>query len=189
MPAKKSSRITGFRKWEQAFRVYATIYCSKNPHRSREIWQYISIINTAANSYVWDNVYSYDVVFRQLMEFNPVHSWAVTYNQMWNLSMRELFLNRGERASPHGSGDQNVSNSGKFMGRKKSDYCWAFNKGIKWKWGKNCKFTEKCKYCDSSTHGVHACPKLAEKREATGIRKPNVGKSTEEKILKKKKKF
>ena len=85
MPPKKTSRITSFKKWEQAFRVYATIYCSGNPNRSREIWQYISVINTAASSYMWDNVYSYDVVFRQLMEFNPACSWAVTYNQMCNL--------------------------------------------------------------------------------------------------------
>ena len=37
MPARKTSRITGFRKWEQVFWVYATIYCSKNPTRSTEI--------------------------------------------------------------------------------------------------------------------------------------------------------
>ena len=27
MPAKKQSRINCFRRWEQAFRIYATIYC------------------------------------------------------------------------------------------------------------------------------------------------------------------
>ena len=89
VPARRESRITGFRKWEQAFRMYATIYCSENPHRAREIWQYVSIINTASSAYVWENVYSYDITFRQLMAFNPSRSWAVTYNQMWNLSMRE----------------------------------------------------------------------------------------------------
>ena len=89
MPARKQSKINGFRRWEQAFRIYATLYCSANPNRSREIWQYISVINTAASAYIWDNVYNYDIIFRQLMEFNPARSWAVTYNQMWNLSMRE----------------------------------------------------------------------------------------------------
>ena len=87
VPASKSSRINCFRRWEQAFRMHMTIYCTKNLSRSREIWQYVSVINTASMSYNWDNVYNYDVVFRQLMEFNPKHSWAVTYNQMWNLSM------------------------------------------------------------------------------------------------------
>ena len=64
VPAKKNSKITGFRKWEQAFRAYATIYCRKNPLRAKEIWQYILVINTAALNYSWENVYSYDVVFR-----------------------------------------------------------------------------------------------------------------------------
>ena len=82
VPAKKVSKINCFCRWEQAFRMYATIYCSKNPNRSREIWQYISVINTASMAYNWDNVYGYDIIFRQLMEFNPSRSWAVTYNQM-----------------------------------------------------------------------------------------------------------
>ena len=38
----KSSKISSFRRWEQAFRMYATIYCGANPSRAREIWQYIS---------------------------------------------------------------------------------------------------------------------------------------------------
>ena len=85
----KENKITGIRRWEQAFRVYATIYCAANPQRSKEIWQYISVINTAASSYIWDNVYNYDITFRRLMAFNPNRSWAVTYNQMWNLSMKD----------------------------------------------------------------------------------------------------
>ena len=58
VPSKRSTRINSFRRWEQAFRVYATIYCGENPNRSREIWQYISVINTAANTFVWENVYN-----------------------------------------------------------------------------------------------------------------------------------
>ena len=52
VPARKEMKINGFRRWEQAFRAYATIYCRENPQRSREIWQYITVINTAASSYV-----------------------------------------------------------------------------------------------------------------------------------------
>ena len=88
VPAQRDVKIGSFRKWEQAFKAYATIYCGANPHRSKEIWQYITVINTAASSYLWDNVYNYDITFRHLMAFNPNRSWAVTYNQMWNLSMR-----------------------------------------------------------------------------------------------------
>ena len=83
------NKITNYHRWEHAFMVYATIYCSANPHRSKEIWQYVSVINTASSTFTWDNVYEYNVTFRHLMAFNPSHSWAVTYNQMWNLCMRD----------------------------------------------------------------------------------------------------
>ena len=194
MPAKRTSCITSFRKWEQAFRVYTTIYCSENPNRSREIWQYISVINTAISSFMWDNVYSYDIIFRQLMEFNPVHSWAVTYNQMWNLSMRDPLPNRGQRSnfgsglSGSGTGFQQQGSFGNGRGNKrtlyagkrtKSDYCWNFNKGVKCKWGKNCRFIECCSYCDSNAHGVHACPKLDKKDKDKDLREDHVKKSVD----------
>ena len=47
------------------------------------------VINVAAASYHWDNVASYDLTFKQLMAFKPHRSWAKTYNQGWNLAMRD----------------------------------------------------------------------------------------------------
>ena len=32
------NKISGYRRWEQAFRVYSTIYCGANSSRSKEIW-------------------------------------------------------------------------------------------------------------------------------------------------------
>ena len=46
----RENRINGIRKWDQAFRVYAIIYCGAHPERSKEIWQYVDIIHTAAAS-------------------------------------------------------------------------------------------------------------------------------------------
>ena len=172
MPARKPNRITNFRCWEQAFRIYATIYCGANPSRAREIWQYISIINMASTAYVWDNVYNYDVIFRQLMQFNPNRSWAITYNHMWNLSMRMPLPNKLQNFSRQGfplnnrfNSSSNHSNSGNI--KKKSDYCWNFNKGIKCKFGNKCRFVKRCSYCDSGSHGVYACNKLNKKDSET----------------------
>ena len=169
----KLNKITSFRRWEQAFHMYATIYCGANPTRAREIWQYISVINTAATSYVWDNVYNYDVIFRHLMAFNPQRSWAITYNQMWNLSMREPLQQRGTHGGnnrPLNSHSTNHNN--KCRSGKRSDYCWNFNKGVKCKFGANCPFIEKCSFCNSPSHGLHNCLKTAakdkQKETATG---------------------
>ena len=109
------------------------------------------------------------------MAFNPQRSWAVTYNQMWNLSMRDPIpkggFQRGSSFSQYTNGNNNGNNrsgnvsSGK---RNKPDYCWNFNKGVPCKFGPKCKFVERCKYCDSPAHGVHVCPKLQKKGEQSG---------------------
>ena len=62
-PAETPNRINNVRKWEQAFRIYAMIYCNANPERAGEIWQYTYIINTAAATYTWENVAEYDYNF------------------------------------------------------------------------------------------------------------------------------
>ena len=165
-----SSKITGIRKWEQAFCVYATIYCGANPGRSKEIWQYVSVINTAVASFHWENVANYDFTFRHLMAFNPQHSWALTYNQMWNLSMKDPIVKRGNSFTPPGNG--NFQNKKQGQGKRmKSDYCWSYNKGIKCKFGNKCKFIERCSYCDAGNHSAVNCPKLAEKKGVTADRK------------------
>ena len=58
VPARKEVKINNFRKWEQAFRLYASnYYCDKNPFCAKEIWQYISVIQMASTAYTWENVY------------------------------------------------------------------------------------------------------------------------------------
>ena len=59
----RESKISGIRKWDQAFRVYAAIYSRANLHRSAKIWQYVDVIHLAANSYMWDSMSLYDVTF------------------------------------------------------------------------------------------------------------------------------
>ena len=44
-------KIGSLKKWDQAFRIYAAIYSRANPIRAYEIWQYIHVITTAANSF------------------------------------------------------------------------------------------------------------------------------------------
>ena len=180
----KTSKINSFRKWEQAFRVYATIYCGANPVRSKEIWQYVSVISTAASSFIWDNVANYDYTFRQLMAFNPKRSWAITYHHMWSLAMKDpipkghiprnvnYFGGGGSTKidrSPNTSNSSNKSNSNSNGGQnnnlkkwtKSPTYCWSFNRGLKCSYGNKCRYIERCSFCDSQVHGINACPKFA----------------------------
>ena len=115
---ERDKRINSVQCWEQAFRVYAMIYCSANPNRAKEIWQYISVINTAAASYQWDNVASYDYTFQHLMEFNPARSWATTYNQMWNLCMKDPISRNASKAVNYSFASGNKSHG--FSGATES---------------------------------------------------------------------
>ena len=171
----KSRLITGVHKWEQAFRVYAAIYSQADPNHSAEIWQYVFVINHAASSYSWSNVADYDYAFRHLMAKNPQRSWSKIYVQMWNMCLTEPvnhstgFGFRNHQSGGRGAGGH--SNSPNFanssagphgstpqVGKKSSkpNYCWKFNKG-KCKYGTNCKFINRCSYCDSLAHGLNNC--------------------------------
>ena len=157
----RERKINTVRRWKQAFRVYATIYCGANPDRSPEIWQYVYIINKAAASYSWMNVMEYDITFRQMMGVNPHRSWGKTYTQMWNICMTEPLVKTGGRyqgGQPQGHTSQGPPRGVSHPRSTKPDYCWKFNKG-KCKFGSDCKFVNWCSYCDSPAHSQNACPK------------------------------
>ena len=142
-PPERDSRITNVRRWEQAFRIYAAIFCNANPGRASEIFQYVYVINTAAVSFAWENVYFYDVTFRQLMAEKPNRSWAKTYTQLWNLAMCDhLPKNNGNsfNSFQEGGGQSSVSTGSNWKDR----CCWRYNKGNKCKkW--NCRYDHRCK--------------------------------------------
>ena len=177
---QRDGKINNVKKWDQAFRIFATFYCGANPNRAKEIWQYVNVIHTAAAAYNWDNVYNYDVTFRHLMEFNPSRSWAVTYTHMWNLSLKDPltknnWFNRGSFGSSgstgflsnhnnHAQNDRSPAVGSSGAVKKKPSYCWSWNKGEKCKFGAKCHFIERCSYCDSSNHGLHECVKAKKQK-------------------------
>ena len=165
---QNKNKINGIRKWEQAFRVYAAIYSAANPHRSAEIWQYVYMINTAAATYIWEDVVQYVFTFRQLMSVNPDHSWAKIYNQMWNLAMwNPLGMHRGGNNMhfQHWSSTSGGDHTGQNNQQRKPKYCWKFNKGVC-----NdgyCKFPHKCYYCHGR-HRINSCVKKDKRNSNAG---------------------
>ena len=132
----RDTKINGIRKWDQAFRVYAAIYCNANPSRSGEIWQYIYTINSAASSFQWDNVAYYDTTFRQMMAKNPQRKWSKTYMQLWQLALCEPIQKGGGFQSGSGSSSQanyqGPSTSQSQGGHKTKTWhdrcCWDYNR-------------------------------------------------------------
>ena len=154
-PPERESRINGIKKWEQAFRVYAAIYCEKNPTRAVEIWQYIHTINSAAVSFAWENIYYYDITFRQMMAEKPYRSWEKTYSQLWHAAMCDPLPKNGGN-SQHIS-QNNFGNVTSKTGDWRDRCCWRFNRGKCKKW--NCPFDHRCTFCGSYSHNVKHCVK------------------------------
>ena len=79
VPQVESTGINNYAKWEQAFRVYSAIYTEAHPHKAGELIQYNHIIHTAAQAYIWDNVYMYDKDFRIHISQFPLRSWDSSF--------------------------------------------------------------------------------------------------------------
>ena len=80
--------ITSIHRWEQAFRVFSHVYTEAFPNRATELMQYSFIIHDAAQTFPWDNVYGYDVIFRRHMSKFPTRNWGIFLQQAWSLKMR-----------------------------------------------------------------------------------------------------
>ena len=180
-PPDREAKIGSIRRWEQAFRVYAAIYCNVNPSHSAEIWQYVYTINKAAASFAWENVYYYDITFRHLLEKNPQCSWGKTYKQMWNIvmcdpiskqnSQRRSFggessFNSAWKGAASHTGRATAGNSQSSQLTKKPKYCWKYNKNRTH--DASCDFIHRCSFCDSAGHPILECPK---KKAATVVKK------------------
>ena len=147
-PPEKEVKINNIRKWEQAFRIYAVIYCQANPNRSVEIWQYVHTINNATVSFAWENVAYYDSTFRQLMGENPSHSWAKIYLQLWHTAMCDPLPKVNQQLG-------GASNSNTKYTDWRDCCCWRFNRGKCRKW--NCPYDHRCTVCGGYNHNAKNC--------------------------------
>ena len=164
-PAPKTGKINSIRKWDQTFRVYAAIYTRANPERSSEIWQYVYVIHTAASSNLWENVYFYDINFRELMASKPWRSWGKTYTQGWNMA----FNNSNNSYQSSFSSKNGFQNQKQHQHAKdwKDDCCWRFNKNKCKRSGKDCNYDHRCTYCAGWNHRFHNCRKRLGKQKGS----------------------
>ena len=90
---RETVQISSYSKWEQAFRVYSNILTNKFPSKATELLQYNHTIHTAATSYIWDNVYSYDKEFRHHISRHPHRPWNVILQQAWTMLLKDRLRN------------------------------------------------------------------------------------------------
>ena len=142
---REMSTINGFSKWEQAFCVFSNIY--------------MSVIHTAAQTFIWDNVYRYDREFRVHMARHHLNrSWSTILQQAWS-----MYLEDGVGTPSHGnrSGGSNIRNN---QVRKK--LCFDFNSG-NCTFGKRCKFDHRCSFFISMVTDHSVAGRLIEEMVTT----------------------
>ena len=167
-PSIKSAKISNIRKWDQAFRVFAAIYTHANPERASEIWQYVYVIHTAAAANHWDNVYYYDINFRELMASKPWRSWGKIYTQGWNMAFNNN-TGGGTQSSFHSSYSNNSGNTHNNRNQTsnkswKDDCCWRYNKNKCKKPNNECNYDHRCTYCAGWNHSFFNCKKRQNKK-------------------------
>lgn len=151
VPADKDGReISSYKIWEVAFKIFMGIFVEKWPERAKELLQYSHIIQTASNTYPWENVYNYDVEFREIMTESPFKHWGMISHQTWSLQLGEPVNKVGFQAvAKVASGER----SPQVKSRK---ICWRFNKG-RCNFGSNCEYDHRCSHCLKEGHGRHQC--------------------------------
>ena len=149
-----ATSINSLYKWDQAFRVFFDIYCKVNPSRSTELIQYSHVIHTAASTYIWDNIYTYDHDFR--LHANPRRTWAIILQQAWAMRLKDrIKSNDYSRLNfSGGSAQKGGQHSGQKEIRKR------FNRG-RCTFGARCRYDHRCSYCFKFGHGLHNCRKFA----------------------------
>ena len=111
-----------------------------------ELTQYSYVIHDASQTFPWENVYGYDIIFRRQMNKFPERNWGIILQQAWTFKMRQKMYS--------GSGGSSAQ-KGK-IGNGKRDVCWKFNSG-KCTYGLSCKFDHRCAFCFKFGHGSHNC--------------------------------
>ena len=183
VPAKESSVISGFGKWEQAFRVFSNIYTRRHPTRATELIQYNHVIHTASLTYIWSNVYAYDQDFRIHMSKHPGHSWAIVLQQSWMMRLQDQvrfndfhrpFGGRGNNKGNGHSGSNRSNRTGNSPTKSSNEPCRKYNKG-KCNFGSSCQYDHKCSYCLQFGHTVLNCRKLKADLEHGSVNAKDAG--------------
>lgn len=153
-----SKELNSFAKWEEAFEIYASIYIRAHPSRANELSEYKYDIRDAASTYIWENVFDYDIEFRLHMAKHPDRDWAARLTDKYTKFMKNHI--RFECNSNNYGGRQGsqtfVPSTPNSRNPKGQENCRRYNKG-RCTWGKDCRYAHRCDICGKRGHGAVIC--------------------------------
>ena len=165
--------ITNFQKWEQAFRVFSNIYLKAYPSRAIELVQYNHLIHTAAQTFVWENVYRYNKEFRLHIGNFPQRSWSIILQQAWSVYLKDRISDGNGYASKLHSPGPGYNNGNNNNHKKIKEECKRFNKG-KCNKGYCCQYEHRCLIRGKFGHGAHICRHRKDKDDGIDQNKKHI---------------
>lgn len=148
---RDTREINSYKTWEIAFKVFMGIFNQHWPERMNELLQYSHVIQTAAQNHPWENVYNYDISFREIMSGQPNTHWGMISQQTWTLELGDHNSKGVQHPAPEGNSISQVKQS-----QRSRNPCWRYNKG-RCTFGESCEFDHRCSHCGKKGHGRHEC--------------------------------
>lgn len=143
--------ITSLARWDEAFRTYSAIYLERHPWKATQLAEYVNYIHRQAATFIWGNVYNYDILFRRIMITDPERDWDIVNYRYAMEQFTDRLVDRPR------NNFQNSSSGGFKRKVHKRDPCWRFNRTGKCKFGNSCTFDHRCAGCGALDHGQHEC--------------------------------
>ena len=155
-------------KWTEAFHVFVSIYCSKNPSEIGQLMTYAHIIQGIARSCGDEAALEYDIRFRQWRQVSPESC-------PWDQKNTELF----QEAIVQGIENKTKVKKQPFRaGQPKQKYCFTYNNKGRCPKGTLCPYQHSCQNCAEKHSRLHCPNKNKPTTDASYPSKPVTGKRT-----------
>lgn len=153
--------LSSYKKWEEAFEIYASIYVRGHPHHADELYDYKYSIRDAAATYVWENVFDYDVEFRlHMARCKHNRSWSARLDCEYNRLLKNHISFRHDK-----NGNDHLGGAREAKPSEARDICHRYNKG-RCTWGNQCRYLHKCSKCGKMGHGAVICRSSGSKTQS-----------------------
>lgn len=148
---KTGKQISNLTQWQDAFYIYAGIYCQRHPHQAPNLMKYGQIISQLAQMSNVEGALSYDETFRRWREQDPDHlPWEGVNGELHTEAMAMALSSFKNKGSFRPQQKSFPSNS------VRTKHCFTFNNEGSCS-DKVCKYGHFCQVC-KGTHSRLHCP-------------------------------
>jgi len=142
--------LNSLHQWNQAFQLYADCYTTKYPNQAPQLFRYMSIIQSLAQSnYNWQ---MYDEKFRHFKASSPTTHWGQLHTETYLFCMMKNSTFR-----PFTTVSKPSSRTPSHIMQRKG-YCWEYQRTASCS-KPRCSLKHQCANCEGQSHSASRCNK------------------------------